>query len=274
MYLFSNVAVLALKSHRLLMVASLAAKLFPHATYHIVASVPESASRPIPSTLYRKVMEEIAEDSLMGVEMCLHKANVLAIRKVLLKGRPEKVILQYLREKRIDLAVMTAGVTDAHSFQLSGAVSRTMIAEAPSDLLIYPSAAKEIPEEMKTLLIIVCEGVLQQRGFAEKVVKHITKVEGFDRAIVLCRVSEGRCREGLSILKEMINDVDVNYVLKDEEFFKAYGELASEADFVIAGRSTPEFSGVKVKGKVIGKRKPSPYQLALLELSRSPILLL
>ncbi|MCD6324350.1 MAG: universal stress protein [Desulfurococcales archaeon] len=272
--MFENVAVLAVKSQRLLAIAYLAARLFPSATYHIISTIPENLARPTLLTLYKRVMEEIAEDSINGVEMSLYRANLLAVKKVILKGRPEKVILDYIKKRKIDLTVMTAGVTDAHAFQLSGAVSRTMIAEAPSNLLIYPSAAKDIPERMDTLLIVVPKEILAKRGLVEDIVKRVKKVEGIKRATVLCKVKEERCRDSVVTLKELVRDVEVHEVLDETNFFEKYGELSAQADFVIAWRGKSELSRFSLMGRTIERKRPSLYQITLLELSRSPLLLL
>ncbi len=266
--MFNNIAVLTVKSRRLMDIASLSAKLFPNAVYHLIGVFPPLDSRPMPSTIYQEVMNEIVDDALEAAELTLNSLGVMAIKKVKLVGKPKKVITDYIIKNRIDLVVMTAGVTDAHSFQLSGEVSKSMLMLPGKSLLVYPSAAKKVSGEIGRVTLVATPECIDRK--AVELLSYLRKIEGgFDLNIICRRPNSEECERLSAELKGSFPSSSIVWVEGLGDFPEKYHQLSSISDLTVSCKGASMPSPDRRSGN-----ESFIYEVKILELSRCPVLFL
>jgi len=109
-YRIDDVVLWVSKSDEVLKLAKFLAKLFPSATFHLLAVVPRMRTRFFLTSLYHEVAKSIAEEALEAVEKELTRCGIQRVRKVFEKGSPLKVVKMFVEEVSADLLGLAVAI--------------------------------------------------------------------------------------------------------------------------------------------------------------------
>jgi len=248
------------KSERLMWASGLSAYLFPYAIYHLIAVSPQIKGRVMFTNLYRETIDKISREALLCSEMVLSQYRVLAIKKIVLRGDPSKEIVNYVKQRNIDLVVLTSGVTEESPPRLVGAVSRELIASLPNPLLIYPPSAKKFEGGLSKALIVPVDELVTNPSRFMDAVKRLA-VRGVEEALVMSK-EEGKLRRDVEkVLEERGVKVTRLSLPPFPEGLAEMVKLSGEVDIVITGKS---YTGRKVL---------SEYQETVAGLMSAPVIM-
>ena len=257
---FNQIAVTVVKSERLMWAADLSAYLFPDAIYHLIAVIPRIETRVMFTSLYRETVDRISRDALSCAEMILSKHRVLAIKKVILQGKPEAEIVNYVKQREIDLIVLTSGVTEEAPPRLVGKVTKEMIISLPNSLLIYPPSARKFEGSIRKALAIIDEHLINSPKKFLETLDQVTKRK-VGEIIILRR----ECGELCKNVEEKLHyqNIGVSKVVS-EKYPEALAEIVNiskDVDLVIAGKAFTSINRLTEYHETIAGMLKSPVIL-------------
>ena len=265
-----------IKSERIVKASEYVAKLFPSATYHLVAVVPTIESRHFLTSLYRETMERVAEEAIHEVELVLMQYRVLAIRRKVLRGRPADELLKYITSYPIDLVVITSSVTQGPTPEVVGKVAKRVIAEAPKPILVYTPLSPEPPESIRKLALLVEEGEVWYEAKLLDIVDSIVRGGGEVEALLMCTHYGDLCIRTEEVLKR--ENVSIEYVhLRghlEEERLREVIEEVKDYDLLIVGRGSKRLREVRGRKLLRLRSRLSMREHILAGLSPIPVLML
>ncbi len=264
---FKNIMVCAVKSERAVKASKLAATLFPNAVFHLVAVVPRLHSRVMLTTLYKETLEKIAHDALHEIEMAVNEQKVLAVRKVVLHGKPEKELVNYVKGKRIDLVVITSGITEGTPPRLVGPVTKKVLASVPQPVLVYPPAARGPAGAVRRAVLLVEKGRVRNEGKLIEVVKYLSG-RSLEFVTLVCKEGDTLCERVREVIASAGLSHDVVSLRSENEVLGKALELAEEADLMVAGKGGKPHLLKPMRGSDLTR-----YQHTVAGLSSSPVIL-
>ncbi len=146
-----NIVVCAIKSRKIVEVASIAATLYPLATYYIVSTVPRYVSRTMYTKMYHEVLCDIATNSIELVEKILIEKGVKNIEKKIIQSKkPGRDFIKFVKNIKADLIV-------AATPDIMGKIGSKLFVEAHRShrLVLVSTARSRWVQDIKKLMLLV-----------------------------------------------------------------------------------------------------------------------
>lgn len=153
MYELKNIAIYALKNERIVELAEIVSRMFPHSVIHVVTSFTTIKSRALYTRLLSDTLHRIAEESVKSVEDYLRRRGVRIAGRKILVGDPVKALSKYISMNRIGL-IATLYSLNLDPREASREIGSFLIASLYVPVLVY-TGFTSTPREVREILVIV-----------------------------------------------------------------------------------------------------------------------
>ena len=221
-------------------------QLFPSAEYYVVGVVDLSAESTLLyssySAEYLDVLEKLEEEAITELEELLKKKNVKIKEKLIKRGSPVKVILEYSKFRNINLIVLqTSTKIGAEQVVLGHTAKSIIIRSKIPTLLITPQSNNRIP--IKT---IVNPSSGSKYSFRASILS-INFAKIFDASVKTLLFSKNVNEKVMESLVEYAKSVNVKYEidrinLENEKLVESLIEETDKNDIMIASRGRKSLS--------------------------------
>ncbi|WFO75467.1 hypothetical protein J4526_00775 [Desulfurococcaceae archaeon MEX13E-LK6-19] len=146
-----NIVVCAIKSRKIVEATSIAAILYPLATYYIVSTIPKYGARTMYTKMHHEVLYSIAMDSIDLVEKTLIEKGVKNIEKKIIQSRkPGRDFIKFIKSIKADLIVATTP-------DIMGKIGSKLFVEAHRShrLVLVSTARSRWVQDIKKLMLLV-----------------------------------------------------------------------------------------------------------------------
>jgi len=252
----------ATRSERVVKASEYLALLFPNAIYHVVAVISTLRSRHFYTSLFKDIMRRAAEEAVDELELTLLGKHVLVVKKVILRGKPSKELINYARSKPIDLVALASPINGVSPIT---PVIHKVIIELDLPIFLYTSLAKNPPKEIKSILVYGDDKDI------EKIIEFTLPLANFHSTSIDIYY-DSRNERILSKVMGILKTHNINFNIiqplskNDENKLKEILKLMENNDLLMMGIN----STIK-KTKTL---QLSPLKQALFKLSILPIILL
>ncbi len=221
-------------------------QLFPNAEYYIIGVVDLSAESTLLyssySAEYLDVLEKLEEEAVNELEDLLKKKSANIKEKLIKRGSPVKVILEYSKLKNINLILLlTSTKIGAEQVTLGRTAKKIIIKSKIPTLLITPQSNNRIP--IKT---IINPSSGSKYSFRASILS-INFAKMFNASVKTILFSKNVNEKVINSLKDYAKSINVNYEIENvhlerEELVERLLKETELNDIMIASRGRKSIS--------------------------------